>query len=119
MVGLYLEEWPYPIKIYTLGRFEIIRDDEPLHFSGKEQKKPLELLKALIAFGGRDVPEERLTDALWPDADGDHGAQVLRDDPGPTAPAARRRGLYQIQGTATDHKPALLLGGQPCAGASS
>lgn len=66
-----MEEWPYPIKIYTLGRFEIIKDDEPLHFSGKEQKKPLELLKALIAFGGRDVPMERLTDALWPDADGD------------------------------------------------
>jgi len=66
-----LEEWPYRIKIYTLGRFEIIRDDEPLHFSGKEQKKPLEMLKSLIARGGRDVPEERLTDALWPDADGD------------------------------------------------
>jgi DNA-binding SARP family transcriptional activator len=68
---LYLEEWPYPVKIYTLGRFEILRDDEPLHFSGKEQKKPLELLKALIAFGGVNVLEERLTDALWPDVDGD------------------------------------------------
>ncbi len=66
-----LEEWPYPVKVYTLGRFEIIRDSEPLPFSGKEQKKPLELLKSLIAFGGRDVPEERLTDVLWPDADGD------------------------------------------------
>lgn len=65
------EEWPFPVKIHTLGRFEIFRDDEPLHFSGKEQKKPLELLKALIAFGGRNVPRERLTDALWPDADGD------------------------------------------------
>jgi LuxR family transcriptional regulator, maltose regulon positive regulatory protein len=67
----YPEEWPYPVKIYTLGRFEIIKDDEPLLFSGKEQKKPLDLLKSLIAFGGRDVPEDRLTDALWPDADGD------------------------------------------------
>lgn len=66
-----LEEWPYPIKIYTLGRFEIVKDDEPLHFTGKEQRKPLELLKALIARGGRDVPEERLNDDLWPDADGD------------------------------------------------
>lgn len=66
-----LEEWPYPIKIFTLGRFEILRDDQPMHFPGKEQKKPLELLKALIAFGGRDVSMERLTDALWPDADGD------------------------------------------------
>jgi len=68
---IYLEEWPYPVKIYTLGRFEIVRDDEPLHFSGKEQKKPLELLKALIAFGGVNVPEEQLSDVLWPEADGD------------------------------------------------
>ncbi len=67
----YPEEWPYPIKINTLDKFEILRDNEPLHVSGKEQKKPLELLKALIAFGGRNVPEARLTDALWPDADGD------------------------------------------------
>jgi DNA-binding SARP family transcriptional activator len=69
--GIAPEAWPYPIKIHTLGRFEIKRDDEKLAFPGKEQKKPLELLKALIAFGGRDVPEERLSDALWPDADGD------------------------------------------------
>ena len=68
---LYLEDWPYPVKIYTLGRFEILRDDEPMQFSGKEQKKPLELLKAIIAFGGVNVPEERLSDALWPGADGD------------------------------------------------
>lgn len=66
-----LEEWPYPIKIYTLGRFEIIRNDQPIRFSGKVQQRPLDLLKALIAFGGTDVPEERLIDALWPDADGD------------------------------------------------
>lgn len=66
-----LENWPYPVKIYALGRFEISRDDEPMRFSGKVQQKPLDLLKALIAFGGMDVPEERLTDALWPDADGD------------------------------------------------
>ncbi|NVN90735.1 MAG: AAA family ATPase [Desulfuromonadales bacterium] len=66
-----LEEWPFPVKIYTLGRFEIVTDGEPLHFTGKEQKKPLELIKALIARGGREVPIERMTDALWPEADGD------------------------------------------------
>jgi DNA-binding SARP family transcriptional activator len=68
---VYLEEWPYPVRIYTLGRFEILINDESLQFSGKEQKKPLDMLKVLIAFGGSDVPEERLTDALWPEADGD------------------------------------------------
>jgi DNA-binding SARP family transcriptional activator len=43
----------------------------PLVFSGKAQKKPLELLKVLIASGGREVAEGLLCDALWPDSDGD------------------------------------------------
>ncbi|MFU8858431.1 MAG: AfsR/SARP family transcriptional regulator [Deferrisomatales bacterium] len=45
-------------------------DGEPLRAGGKGQRKPLALLKALIAFGGRNVSEARLADALWPDADG-------------------------------------------------
>ncbi|HOW53638.1 MAG TPA: BTAD domain-containing putative transcriptional regulator [Syntrophorhabdaceae bacterium] len=69
--ALATENWPYPIKIYTLGRFEIFKDDKPLVFPGKVQKKPLEMLKAVIAFGGRNVPVDKLTDILWPDADGD------------------------------------------------
>jgi DNA-binding SARP family transcriptional activator len=63
--------WPYPVRITTLGRFRIEKDGKPLVFSGKVQKKPLELLKALITFGGTDVPEDRITEALWSDADGD------------------------------------------------
>jgi two-component SAPR family response regulator len=35
------------------------------------QRKPLALLKAIIAFGGRGVREESLIDTLWPDIDGD------------------------------------------------
>ena len=65
------EQWPWPLKIHTLGRFELVRNGEPVKFSGKVQQKPLGLLKMLIAFGGKDVAEERFTDALWPDADGD------------------------------------------------
>jgi len=64
------EHWPWPVKIYTLGRFEVSLRGVPLHFSGKIQKKPLMLLKALVAFGGRAVSESRLTEALWPDSDG-------------------------------------------------
>ncbi len=69
--ALSTEDWPYPVKVYTLGRFEIIKDDEPLVFSGKVQKKPLEMLKAVITLGGTNVPANQLTDTLWPDADGD------------------------------------------------
>lgn len=55
-----------PLKIYTFGRFGLVRDGIPLHFSGKIPRKPIELLKVLIAFGGRGVSEERMTDHLWP-----------------------------------------------------
>jgi DNA-binding SARP family transcriptional activator len=67
----HLENWPWPLKIITLGRFAILKDDKSVRFTKKIQQKPLDLLKALIAFGGREVGEHLLTDALWPDADGD------------------------------------------------
>lgn len=64
-------DWPWPVKVYTLGRFGVLIDGEPLQFAGKAQRKPIELLMALIAFGGREVNEAQLTEALWPDAEGD------------------------------------------------
>lgn len=71
------ESWPWPVKVYSLGRYEVYRDEERLEFSGKAPKKPLKLLKALIAFGGRNVPEERLMDALWPDEEADAARKSL------------------------------------------
>ncbi len=74
---LHIENWPWPLKIFTLGQFKIEKDGKPMTFSGKVQKKPLELLKALIAFGARDVSETQLTDVLWPDAEGDAGYRAF------------------------------------------
>jgi LuxR family maltose regulon positive regulatory protein len=67
----HIETWPWAVKIYTLGRFEIVMNGRPLRFTGKVQKKPLEMLKILIALGGQNVSEHRFIDALWPEADGD------------------------------------------------
>jgi hypothetical protein len=72
-----LEAWPWPVKVLTLGRFEVLRDDQPLRFPHKAQRRPLELLKALIAYGGERVREARLLETLWPDAEGDAAAQSL------------------------------------------
>ncbi|MGH3429186.1 MAG: AfsR/SARP family transcriptional regulator, partial [Mycobacteriales bacterium] len=63
------EEWPWPIMIHALGRFEITINGAPLLFRRKAPKKPLEMLKYLVAQRGRDVDAPSLTDALWPDAD--------------------------------------------------
>ena len=71
------EAWPWPIKIFTLGRFELLKAGRPIQFSRKVQRKPLALLKALIAFGGRGVREDLLMDALWPDAEGDAARVAL------------------------------------------
>jgi LuxR family transcriptional regulator, maltose regulon positive regulatory protein len=68
-----LEDWPWPVKIYTFDRFTLVKDGEPASTSGKTQKKPLLMLKAIIALGGDAVRKERIIDALWPDAEGDVG----------------------------------------------
>ncbi len=70
-------EWPWHVRVHTLGRFRVLVDEAPLRFSAKAQKKPLELLKALIALGGKGVREERLAELLWPDAQADAAARAL------------------------------------------
>jgi LuxR family maltose regulon positive regulatory protein len=70
-------DWPWPFKVYVLGTFRLLKDDAPLRFSRRTQKKSLELLQALIAFGGSGVSAGALIDALWPDSDGDAGYHAL------------------------------------------
>ncbi|MGE5247419.1 MAG: BTAD domain-containing putative transcriptional regulator [Verrucomicrobiota bacterium] len=72
-----LENWPWPVKVYTLGRFSLVVGGKMLLPARKAPQKPLLLLKALIALGGREVPEEQLTEILWPDSDGDLAHQSL------------------------------------------
>ena len=70
--------WPWALQIVTLGRFHVLVDGQPVKFSRKTQQRPLDLLKAIIAFGGQEVADVVLTDALWPDAEGDAGLRVFR-----------------------------------------
>lgn len=71
------ENWPWPLRIHTLGRFGVRLDDAPLATSRKAPKKLIALLKAIIALGGREVPEPQLADALWPDEEGDAARTLL------------------------------------------
>ncbi|MEN8243447.1 MAG: BTAD domain-containing putative transcriptional regulator [Thermodesulfobacteriota bacterium] len=72
-----LENWPWQLKIFTLGGFSILRDDNPIRYATKAQKKPLELIKVLIALGGRNVGRAQICDSLWPDAEGDKADRAL------------------------------------------
>jgi len=66
-----MDNWPWPVKVYTLGKFEVLVDDKRFEPSRKSPRRPLALLKALVAFGGREVPKAKLVDALWTEEDGD------------------------------------------------
>ncbi len=65
----YAENWPWPIRIRTLGHFSIELQGEML--TKGLGSKPVSLLKALIICGSHDVDTTLLTEMLWPDAEGD------------------------------------------------
>lgn len=71
------ESWLWPVRVHTFGRFEVLVDDKLLEFGRKAPKRTIALLKAIIALGGRDVPEQCLCDALWPDLEGDAAREAL------------------------------------------
>lgn len=72
-----LEAWPWPLKILTFGTFGIFQNGEQLPLSRKTPRRLLTLLKAIIAFGGTNVSETKLMDALWPEEDGDAAKSSL------------------------------------------
>jgi len=81
------ERWPWPVSVRSLGRFQVLVQGAPLAFGRKIPVKVLALLKALVAFGGNEVSDDKLIDALWPDEDGDVGHRAY------TAALARLRKL--------------------------
>ncbi|MBL8541329.1 MAG: hypothetical protein JNK68_13285 [Betaproteobacteria bacterium] len=102
-----VQEWPWPVRIYTLGRFAVERHGKALRSSGKAQHKPLDLLKALIALG-REVNTRQITEALWPDADGD-AAQGAFD-----ATLHRLRRLIDVENAVLLKDGKLSLNDQIC-----
>lgn len=63
-----------PIRIFCLGRFNVHYHDQEITQNTYGRNKPLELLKVLIALGGRQVSQENISELLWPETPGD-GAQ--------------------------------------------
>jgi LuxR family transcriptional regulator, maltose regulon positive regulatory protein len=66
-----------PIAIYTLGRFEVALNGTPLRFVFKVPRKPLALLKALLAGGHSGVSQTALCDTIWPDLEPWSAARAL------------------------------------------
>lgn len=87
-----VEAWPWSIQLFTLGRFEVVQDGQVLRLGPKAPQRPFDLLKVLVALGGHEVPEARLMEVLWPDADGDAAARAL------SVNIYRLRGLLGLDG---------------------
>jgi len=65
------------IQIKTLGEFKITIEGEELKQSRKTKKKPIELLKFILASQIEWVKQADIQDQLWPDSEGDASAQAL------------------------------------------
>jgi DNA-binding SARP family transcriptional activator len=66
-----------PLKLRVLGGFELVQNGIAIDVSKRITRKPLELLKAIIALGGREIDPAALADLLWPDAEGDAAQKAL------------------------------------------
>jgi DNA-binding SARP family transcriptional activator len=66
-----ISQFDKPVRVHTLGRFSVQLNAQGLNLSQPRQMKPMSLLQALIACGGREVHSEILAQLLWPDSDGD------------------------------------------------
>jgi DNA-binding SARP family transcriptional activator len=65
------EAWPWPVRIYLLGGFELYINGERVNFSARAPRKVLSLLKALICLGAQNVRDLRLVDILWSEDEAD------------------------------------------------
>jgi DNA-binding SARP family transcriptional activator len=68
----------YPIQIRALGGFDLVINGERFVNGVKPQRRPLDLLKALVAANGSMASACELADKLWPDSDGDTGRNSLQ-----------------------------------------
>ena len=66
------------LQIFTFGRFGLTVGSHGLKVEKWRRKRPLTLLKFLIAHMGQAVPREVIIDCLWPEADERTGWERLK-----------------------------------------
>lgn len=70
--------WPWPLQVRGLGGFFIERAGQPLRFGRKAPKRLLDMLRMVMALGGRQVDAARLAATLWPEAEGGDDRDALK-----------------------------------------
>ena len=65
------------LRIYLLGRFEVVRGDAPIPLHAWRRRRPADLLKLVALAPGHALPREAAIDTLWPEKDAASGANNL------------------------------------------
>ena len=66
-----------PVQIKTFGGFGLRINGNIIGLQIWKSQRTYQLLVALVALGGRNVPMSQLLDLLWPDSEGDKSMQNL------------------------------------------
>lgn len=72
-----LREWPWPVRIYTMGHFRIELDNGKVLGESKQDKKPLQLLQRLMIRSGSATVSE-LSEDLYSEQPNDKHSSLLR-----------------------------------------
>ncbi|HZZ84913.1 MAG TPA: AAA family ATPase [Anaeromyxobacteraceae bacterium] len=65
------------LRIFLLGRFEVLRDDVPIPADAWRRRRPADLLKLIALSAGRALSRAEAVSLLWPDKDPASGANNL------------------------------------------
>ena len=65
------------LRLFLLGRFEVVREDAPVPVHAWRRRRPADLLKLVALAPGRSMAREQAIAALWPDKDAASGANNL------------------------------------------
>lgn len=74
----HLGGWPWPLKIYTLGGFRVEKNGKPAELADLKNRKPILLLKVIIASSVIGLRQEEIIDLLWPESEGDLSYQAFK-----------------------------------------
>ncbi len=77
-----------PLHIFTLGRFEVLRDNRPVPAHLWRQRRAGELLRLLLLAHRRTLTRDQIVEALWPNKPPDSAQALLHQ-----ATSALRRAL--------------------------
>jgi DNA-binding SARP family transcriptional activator len=65
------------LRLYLLGRFEVVREDVPIPPQAWRRRRPADLLKLVALAPGRTLSRDAAIEALWPEKDPASGANNL------------------------------------------